>query len=116
MKIETSYVGDIAILQLDGELTLGDGTLGLRNSVHEALLRGNKKIILQMSKVNHMDTSGVSELVALLALANSPDFGANIKLACLKRKVKKLFVMNKLRTTFTIFDDIPETLKAFSIK
>ena len=64
MKIETRTVGDVHILDISGKITLGEGTMAVRNTVRELLKNGGKKIILNLGDVNYIDSSGIGELVS----------------------------------------------------
>ena len=64
MKIETRTVGDVRILDCSGKITLGEGTMAIRNTVRDVLKNGGKKIILNLADVNYIDSSGIGELVS----------------------------------------------------
>ena len=71
MKIETRTVGDITILDCSGRITLGEGTLVVRNAVRELLKTNDKKIILNLAEVNYIDSSGIGELVSTYTTVTS---------------------------------------------
>lgn len=63
MKIDARTIGDVHILDCSGKITLGQGTMAVRNSVGDILKIGGKKIALNLADVNCIDIPGVGELV-----------------------------------------------------
>ena len=51
-------------MDLSGRIVLGDGSAGLRDLVHKLVNEGNKKILLNLSNVDYIDSSGLGELVS----------------------------------------------------
>jgi anti-sigma B factor antagonist len=62
MKIYTRTVGDIHILDCSGKITLGEGTMDIRNTVREVLKNGGKKIVLNLAEVRKMDLNGAEQI------------------------------------------------------
>jgi anti-sigma B factor antagonist len=111
MKIETRTVGDVRILDCSGKITLGEGTMVVRNTVRDLLNGGNKKIILNLAEVNYIDSSGIGELVSTYTtVANG---GGQLKLLSLTKKIQELLAITKLLTVFQVFDDEQAALKSF---
>ena len=57
-KINIRHTGGVTILDVSGRITLGDGSVTLRDAVQEAIKSTTKKLILDMSGVSYMDSSG----------------------------------------------------------
>ncbi len=111
MKIEMRTVGDIRILDCSGKITLGEGTMSIRNTVRDILQSGAKKIILNLADVNYIDSSGVGELVSTYTtVANS---GGQLKLLNLTKKLRDLLAITKLLTVFDIYDSEKAVLASF---
>jgi anti-anti-sigma factor len=55
---------DVAILDLSGRITLGEGSVQLRDAIRDLLAQGQKNILLNLSEVNYIDSSGIGELVS----------------------------------------------------
>jgi anti-sigma B factor antagonist len=112
MKIETRTVGDVRILDCSGKITLGEGTMAVRNSVRDILKNNGKKIILNLAEVNYIDSSGIGELVSTYStVANS---GGQLKLLHLTKKIQELLAITKLLTVFQVFDNEQAALTSFS--
>ena len=64
MKSSTRQVDGVIIVDLSGRITLGEGSVLLRDQVRELLAKGNKKILLNLGDVSYIDSSGIGELVS----------------------------------------------------
>lgn len=111
MKIETRTVGDIKILDCSGRITLGEGTMVVRNAVRELLKDNEKKIILNLAEVNYIDSSGIGELVSTYTTVTSN--GGQLKLLGLTKKIHELLAITKLLTVFEVFDEEQAALGSF---
>jgi anti-sigma B factor antagonist len=111
MKIETRTVGDVKILDCSGKITLGEGTMVVRNTVRDLLKGENKKIILNLGEVNYIDSSGIGELVSTYTTVSSS--GGQLKLLNLTKKIQELLAITKLLTVFHVFNDEQDALASF---
>ncbi len=70
--------------------------------IHEALrdltAKGNKKILLNLSEVSYMDSTGVGELVA--GFTSASDSGGTVKLLGVTKHVKDVLLISRLFTGF----------------
>jgi anti-sigma B factor antagonist len=112
MKIETRTVGDIRILDCSGKITLGEGTMAVRNTVRDILKSDGKKIILNLADVNYIDSSGIGELVSTYTTVTNN--GGQLKLLNLTKKIRELLAITKLLTVFQVFEDEKAALDSFS--
>ena len=78
-KASIRQIGDVAIVDLSGRITLGDGSGVVRETVKDMLKGGQKNLLLNLGDVSYIDSSGLGELVG--AYATSANQGAQIKLA-----------------------------------
>lgn len=112
MKISTRQVDGVTILDMSGRITLGEGSVQLRDAVRDLLSKGSKNILLNLADVNYIDSSGIGELVsAFTAVRNQ---GGELKLLKLTKKVHDLLQITKLYTVFDIKDDEAEAIGAYS--
>jgi anti-sigma B factor antagonist len=111
MKIETRTVGDVQLLDCSGKITLGEGTMAVRNTVRELLKSGNKKIVLNLSDVNYIDSSGIGELVSSFTTVTNQ--GGQLKLLNLTKKIHELLAITKLLTVFQTFDNEQAAIGSF---
>ena len=112
MKIEMRTIGDIRVLDCSGKITLGEGTMTVRNTVLDVLKNGGKKIILNLADVNYIDSSGIGELVRTYITVSSG--GGNLKLLSLTKKIQELLQITKLLTVFQVYDSEQAALASFS--
>jgi anti-sigma B factor antagonist len=112
MKVAIRQVDGITILDLSGRITLGEGSIILRDSVHDALDKGSKNILLNLAQISYIDSSGVGELVS--AFTSVKNAGGELKLLNLTQKVHDLLQITKLYTVFDIWDNEASAITAFN--
>ncbi len=111
MKIEIRTIGDARILDCSGKITLGEGTMVIRNTVRDMVQGGVKKIVLNLADVSYIDSSGIGELVSTYTtVVNS---GGQLKLLNLTKKLHELLAITKLLTVFDVFTDEKAVLASF---
>ena len=105
VKMETTIrqVGDVAVLDISGRITLGEGNVMLREIVRDLTEKGSKKIILNLGEVQYIDSSGVGELVKAHTTVRNK--GGQLKLVNLNRRVSNLLEMTRLVAVFDIAPD-----------
>jgi len=113
MKSKTRQVDGVTIIDLSGRITLGDGSVILRDAVHEALERGETNILLNLGNVDYIDSSGIGELVS--AFTNVRAAGGSLKLLQLTKKVHDLLQITKLYTVFDVHDDEATAIGSFTV-
>jgi anti-sigma B factor antagonist len=109
--VRERHSGSVAILDLEGQLTLGDGSTELRHVVIRLVNNGSKKILLNLKSVTFMDSSGLGELVSAAARARRN--GGELKLTNVMGRVYGLLVITKLATIFETFESEADALKSF---
>jgi len=111
MKSSTRKVDGVVIVDLSGRITLGEGSVVLRDTVKDITSKGEKKILLNLGDVTYIDSSGIGELVS--AFTSVRNAGGELKLLNLTKKVHDLLQITKLYTVFDIQDDESSAIKAF---
>lgn len=112
MKVSHRQVDGVTILDLSGRITLGEGSVQLRDAVRDLLSKGQKNILLNLGDVNYIDSSGIGELVSAYTTARNQ--GGELKLLNLTKKVHDLLQITKLYTVFDVKDDEASAIKSFS--
>ena len=112
MKTSTREVDGVTIVDLSGRITLGEGSVTLRDTVRGLLGKGQKKILLNLGDVNYIDSSGIGELVSAYTTVRKE--GGDLKLLNLTRKVHDLLQITKLYTVFDVKDDETKAVEAFN--
>jgi len=111
MKASIRQFEDISIVDLSGQIKLGEGSSTVRDIVKDLLGKGHKKILLNLADINYIDSSGIGELVAAYTSVRSQ--GGEMKLLKLTRKVQDLLTITKLITVFDVKDDEAAAIAAF---
>lgn len=107
----TREVGDVTVIDMDGRITLGEGSALLHDLVRENLGRGRRKIVLNLGEINYIDSTGLGELVSAYRLVKSE--GGALKLLNLNKKVTDLLQITKLYTVFDIHNQEAQAVASF---
>ena len=111
MKTNVREVGHVAVMDLSGKITIGEGDIVLREKVNELLEGGKKNILLNLEKVSYMDSAGIGELVACYKRAKEKD--GTVKLLNPSGKVYDLLQLTKLEEVFETYKDESEAVGSF---
>ena len=111
MKSSTRQIDGVTVVDLSGRITLGEGSVILRETVRDLLSKGNKKILLNLGEVNYIDSSGIGELVSAFTTVRNQ--GGDLKLLNLTKKGHDLLQITKLYTVFDVKDDEAGAVKSF---
>ena len=111
MKISTRQIDGVTIVDCSGRITLGEGSVTLRDTVSQLLTKNQKKILLNLGDVNYIDSSGIGELVSAFTTVRKQ--GGDLKLLNLTKKVHDLLQITKLYTVFDVKDDEAAAVKSF---
>jgi anti-sigma B factor antagonist len=111
-KTSIRQVDGITIVDCSGRITLGEGSVILRDAVRDLLAKGQKKILLNLGEVTYIDSSGIGELVSAFTTVRNQ--GGDLKLLNLTKKVHDLLQITKLYTVFDIKDDEATAISAFT--
>jgi anti-sigma B factor antagonist len=104
----------IIILDLEGRIRLGEESADFHEVLRLLVERGEKKILLNLANVSHIDSSGLGELVN--GYTSLHKTGGELKLLNLSGRVYELMTVTKLLTVFDIYDDESEAIKSFTAK
>jgi anti-sigma B factor antagonist len=111
MKASSRQVNGVTVVDMSGRITLGEGSVVLRETIRDLLSKGDKKILLNLGNVTYIDSSGIGELVS--AFTSVRNQGGELKLLNLTKKVHDLLQITKLYTVFDIKDDETAAIGAF---
>ncbi|MEO6259679.1 MAG: STAS domain-containing protein, partial [Thermoanaerobaculia bacterium] len=96
---------------LDGKITIGAGDSQLREVIGNALTAGKTNLLLDMSGVTTIDSSGIGELVGSYTTVTNR--GGKLKLLHLPAKLNELLHVTQLITVFEVYENEPEALASF---
>lgn len=113
-KASVRQVGDVAVVDLSGRITLGDGSGTVRDTVKGLINKGQKQILLNLKDVTYIDSAGLGELVGSYATITNQ--GGQIKLLNAQSKVRDVLQVTKLYTVFENFTEETAAIRSFSSK
>ncbi len=111
LAIASREVDGVTVLDLSGRITLGEGSVQLRDAIRDLIGKGQKRILLDLGEVSYIDSSGLGELVSAYTTARNQ--GAALKLLKLTKKVHDLLQLTKLYTVFDIYDDEASAIASY---
>jgi len=112
MEITKREKGEVTILDIKGKMALGYNEGALREEIEDLLKEGKRKIIINLSEVSYMDSTGVGELVSSFREAKNRE--AVIKIINVGNKVYRTLTIMKLLPIFEVFSSEEEALKSFA--
>ena len=112
LKAAVRRAGDVAIVDLAGRITLGEGSGLVRKTIKDLVTTGQKNILVNLKDVSYIDSAGLGELVGSYATVSNQ--AGNIKLLHPQSKVHDLLQVTKLYTVFVAFDDESEAVRSFA--
>jgi len=110
MKIQERMLNDVVLLDLSGSFVIGeDGEF--KHLVATKIKAGSRKLIVNLAKVGHMDSSGLGELIAgYIAMQRAK---GQIKLLNVNNRLNDLLITTKLITVFETFDSESAAISSF---
>lgn len=113
LNIRNRENGDVTVLDLSGQISLGGGNIELRTGLRQIITEGRKNILLNLENVSYIDSSGLGELIAgFVSLQKS---GGDLKLLHLNSRVRELMTITKLLTVFEVFEFEAEAVSSFQL-
>jgi anti-sigma B factor antagonist len=103
IQMTTRHIGDVAVLEIIGRITLGEGNVMLREIIRELIDKGNRKIVINLGEVQYVDSAGVGELVKTHTTLRNQ--GGQLRLVNLNKRVNDLLQMTRLAAVFDIETD-----------
>ncbi len=111
IRTSTRLIEGVVIVDIIGQLKLGQATGVLRNVVRGLISDGYKKIVLNFADVLTIDSCGIGELVATHTSVMND--GGELKLLNLTKNVKNVMHITRLFTIFPTFENQDEAVQSF---
>lgn len=109
MKESTQH--QVVVIELKGDVLGGPDATKLNDRIHQLVANNQKHVVLEMSAVNFMNSSGLGMLIAgLTTLKNA---GGKLKLASPSERITNLLVVTKLSGLFESYASVEEAVKSF---
>ena len=110
-QLHTREIDRVVVVEAVGRLTLTDGHTKLRDLIHVFTGDGAKKIILNLARVEFIDSYGIGELARCCSIVRQT--GGELKLAGVNQKVLDVLEISRLNTLFEIYSGEGAALQAF---
>ena len=111
IQASTRAIDGVAIVDISGQLRLGEATGKLRDVVQQLMNDGYRKILLNLSGVIHIDSSGIGELMSNYTSVRNQ--GGELKLMNLHKNVRNLLQITRLFTVFDVHENQDSAIQAF---
>src|SRR5262249_15631689 len=103
LNLKERQEGDVIILDLSGKITIGEGSVQLREAVRKLLDEGKKKVLLNLGDVAYVDSSGIGELVSSYTTTNNQ--GGQLKVLNLTKKTETFLMIPNWLTFSKTYDN-----------
>jgi len=110
-KARVRQVNGVAIVDLSGRITMGEGGAMLRDTVRGLVDQGHKRIMLNLARVTHIDSSGIGELVRSLTAVRHQD--GELKLVNISMPVNEVLKITHLHAVFDISENETSGVASF---
>jgi len=112
LKITNSETNGTSVMKLDGRIVLGEEDNALRDKLKNLIAEGKKQIVVNMSRVESIDSSGLGTLFAAHLSAKAE--GASLKLCDLGCRFQEVLQTTRLATVFQVCNTEAAAVKSFS--
>lgn len=100
---------DIPVVRLAGKITIGEGSVILRNVVREYLSKGTKKLVIELGGVSYVDSSGILAIVNAFLAANK--MGIIVVYADISRQLRDILKITKLIDVLLVYPSVNEAVQ-----
>jgi anti-sigma B factor antagonist len=111
MRITDEIKDGIVVFHLGGKVMGGPDSTMFHGKVHEYVDAGKSNIVIDLSKVEWVDSIGLGMFLSALATARKN--GGELKLTNVTEKIKNLLIITRLVTVFESCDSTEEAIKSF---
>ncbi|MFA6234767.1 MAG: STAS domain-containing protein [Bacteroidota bacterium] len=113
MQIKETIEGDVVVLALKGNLMGDPETTEFREKIKGLVRDGFLKIVLDVSKIKWINSSGLGALISALATVSSG--GGDLRIANVTEKINSLFMITQLIKVFKSFDTIERAIASYLV-
>jgi len=110
MTVKIDVKNELTVCQIDGEIDINSSP-EVKKAFDELISKKTPKIVINLSKVSYVDSSGLATFVEILK--NMRSYGGRMRITNLSAKVKSLFEITKLDKLFEILPEEEEAVTTF---
>ena len=111
LEISRRYLDGVIVLDLNGNVTIGETSQALRGMLKALAFEDKKRILINLASVGTVDSTGLGTLVGSYSTLGAQ--GGQLKLENLSARVLELMHITKLYTVFEIYDNEKNALESF---
>jgi len=111
-KLSSRQVGEVTVIDIEGRLTLGDGSNALRDELRHLIATNRRKILVNLGDVSYIDSSGIGQLVAGFTTVSNQ--GGKLKLVKANKRIKDLLHMTRIAAIFEMYEDESAAVLSFA--
>ncbi len=112
MTFGEKQLGSVTVIELNGDVLGGPDANELHGKLRDLLNQGKKNIVIDLIKVEYMNSSGLGMMTSMLSTVKSA--GGTLALANPAERIKSLLAITKLNQLFKTFDDIDQAVASFN--
>jgi anti-sigma B factor antagonist len=112
MQINQRIVGDVAIVEVIGDIVANSGAPLLKDKVASLRQQGYTRVVVDLGQVRYMDSAGLGDLI--FAYATTQKSGGILKLMRVTKRLQDLLTITKLVSVFDAYDDEAAAVASFS--
>jgi len=112
VKTTTVQSGKIGVIEVKGSLVGGEETDELRSAVADFVEQGNKKLVIDLSKVTYVNSTAIGVLVS--AHTTYSRNKGQVKLCGINKSINNIFVITKLTMVFDVSETREDAVKSLS--
>ena len=110
-QVAVRHEGPVAIVDLEGRITLGDGCAVVRNAVRDLVNGGTRNILLNLQAVSYVDSAGLGEMAG--SYVTVAKMGGQLKLLHTQARIDNMLQVTKLYALLVAFNDESEAVRSF---
>lgn len=110
MIVEKRRVGDHTVLAVEGVVKLGESAQFLAQTLERLLEEGGGHVMLDLDRINYIDSTGIGELVGYLA--RFKERSRRLVLVRPSERIRRLLDVAQLADLFPTYDDLDAALAA----
>lgn len=114
MSFNVSERYNCVVIEFKGNVMGGPETVTLNEQLHKLIEQGKKNVVVNLSKVKFMNSSGLGMLIG--ALTTMRKAGGDLRIANATDKIESLLVITKLITVFKHYKSLDEAIASFEEK
>ena len=111
MKFNTVQQGAVTVIQLDGNLMGGPDASTLNNKLHDLVDAGRKQVVIDVARVEFMNSSGLGMLIGTVSTMKNA--GGGLKIANASQKIMALIKITKLSGILETFESTQAAVESF---